>query len=292
MCGGLAAGALALPQSGRTAAGRGRPRVVALDFGLAETLIEMGLPPIAVPDPQTWADWVVEPPLPADIVNLGTDREPNLELLAALRPDLIVTTPFLGDITPVLERLAPTRTFSVYAPPPGHLFDRSVTATRELAALVDRESAGEALITRAHMLMEEIRAHIAAVDLTGHSLLIVQFLDARHVRVFGRGSLFGDVLDRCGLRNGWTRPSNYWGFSTVGIEELSQSPTSSLVYLEPIAPDTLATLAASPLWNSLPFVKTGRIYRLPPALMFGMVPSAMRFARQLSRVLGGGPSHG
>lgn len=297
LLGGLAAGSLACPfPVGAALAGNGlsgrRLRVVAMDFGLAETLIEMGLAPIAVPDPNTWADWVVEPALPADIVNLGTDREPNLELVAALKPDLIVTTPFLDDITPLLERFAPTQTFSVYAPPPGPLYARSISATRELATAVGMESAGEDLIARAQGVMDGIRARVAAAGLIGQSLLIVQFLDTRHVRVYGPGSLFGDVLERCGLINGWTRPVNYWGFGTVGIEELALSPASSIVYLEPLAPDTLERLAASPLWNSLPAVKAGRIHRLPPALMFGMLPAAMRFARHISQALGGAPSHG
>lgn len=263
-----------------------------MDFGLAETLIEMGVAPIALPDPDSWAQWVVEPPLPPGIVNLGTDREPNLELLAALKPDLIVTTPYLGAISPLLARFAPTRTFSVYAPPPGHVYERSVAATRALAAAVGREAAGEELIARGQASMDAARDAFAAAGLAGRPLLLVNFLDTRHVRVYGAGSLFGDVLERCGLVNGWTRPSNYWGFNTVGIEELAQGPASSLIYLEPISPDTLEKLAASPLWNSLAFVKARRIYRLPPVLMFGMLPSAMRFARQITRALDGAPSNG
>lgn len=291
LLGGLAAGALAPVVRAADTPRRPAPsRVVAMDFGLAETLIEMGRPPIAVPDPDTWADWVVEPPLPAGIVNLGTDREPNLELLAALKPDLIVTTPFLEAVFPLLARFAPTLTFSIYAPPAGRVYERSVVATRDLAAAVGLEDAGAALIARAQATMDATRARLAPH--AGRPLLVVQFLDTRHVRVFGPGGLFGDVLDRCGLVNGWTRPSNFWGFSTVGIEALAESPESTLVYLEPISPDTLEKLEASPLWNSLPFVKAGRIHRLPPALMFGMLPSAMRFARELTRALDSAPSHG
>ena len=288
----LAAGALCGPVSSGQMAERPGLRVVSMDFGLAETLIEMGLPPIALPDPASWSQWVVEPALPSGIVNLGTDREPNLELLAALRPDLIVTTPYLDGIRPLLERFAPTRTFSVYAPPVGHAYDRSITATRALATAIGRPDAGEALIDRAQALMDGLRERFAATGRDGSPLLLVNFLDTRHVRVYGAGSLFGDVLERCGLVNGWTRQSNYWGFNTVGIEELVQSPASSLLYLEPVSADTLETLAASPLWNSLPFVKAGRVHRLPPVLMFGMLPSAMRFARQIARILEGTPSHG
>lgn len=279
------------PAGARAAAAR-PARIVSMDFGLAETLIELGLPPVALPDPGSWAQWVVEPALPPGIVNLGTDREPNLELLAALRPDLIVTTPYLDGIKPLLERFAPTLTVSVYAPPVGSAYARSIAATRTLAAAIGRDAAGEALIGRAHAAMEEARARLAAAGLSGHAVLAVNFLDARHVRVYGAGSLFGDVMLQAGLVNGWTPPSNYWGFSTVGIEALAGGGAGTLVYLEPISADTLDRLAASPLWRSLPFVAAGRVIRLPPVLMFGMLPSAMRFARQLTAHLTGGRAHG
>ncbi|GLK73856.1 iron-siderophore ABC transporter substrate-binding protein [Ancylobacter dichloromethanicus] len=293
--GGLAAGVLSLPLAGPAPAGTAlRPpfRVVAMDFGLAETLIEIGLPPVALPDPGGWADWVVEPALPPGIVNLGTDREPNLELLAALKPDLIVTTPYLAAIRPLLEGFAPTREFPVYAPPGGHPYALSEAATRSLGAAVGRTDEAEALIARAQAAMAQAGAGFVRAGIADRPVLAVNFLDTRHVRVYGSGSLFGDVMERTGLVNGWTRPSNYWGFSTVGIEELAQSPASSLLYLEPISVDTLDRLAASPLWNSLAFVKAGRVLRLPPVLMFGMLPSAMRFAGQLSRVLDRRPSDG
>lgn len=291
-----AAGAGLLALSGaaglRAAPAQAAPRIVSLDFGVAETLIALGAPPLALPDPESWAQWVVEPELPPGIVNLGADREPNLELLAALRPDLIVTTPYLDGITPLLERFAPTLTVSVYAPPAGSAYARCVAATRQLAAAIGRVAEGEALIARAQASMAEARAQLAAAGQAGRAVLAVNFLDARHVRVYGAGSLFGDVFVETGLVNGWTVPSNFWGFSTVGIEALAGGGAGTLVYLEPISADTLDRLAASPLWRNLPFVAAGRIVRLPPVLMFGMLPSAMRFARQLTAHLIAGNAHG
>ncbi|MGA0563825.1 ABC transporter substrate-binding protein [Ancylobacter sp. VNQ12] len=283
--GGLGVSALAVRSARGAAPADAAPRIVSMDFGLAETLIEMGLPPIALPNPASWTQWVVEPALPPGIVDLGTDREPNLELLAALKPDLIVTTPYLAGIRALLEGFAPTRTFSVYAPPPGHVYDRSIAATRALAAAIGEAEAGEALIARTAATMAQCRQLFAEAGLNRRPQIVVNFLDTRHVRVYGAGSLFGDVMERCGLENGWTAPSNYWGFNTVGIEALAASPASRLLYLEPISADTLDTLALSPLWNSLPFVRAGRVHRLPAVLMFGMLPSAMRFARQLAVAL-------
>ena len=64
-------------------------RFASMDYGLAETLICLGCPPVALVAAQDWGRWVVEPPLPESVVNLGTSREPNLELLQSLKPDAI-----------------------------------------------------------------------------------------------------------------------------------------------------------------------------------------------------------
>src|SRR5688500_4218141 len=66
------------------------PRVVSLDYGLAQTLIELGVPPIGLIDTTGWANWTVEPPLPPNVANLGSSHEINMELLQLLIPDLIV----------------------------------------------------------------------------------------------------------------------------------------------------------------------------------------------------------
>jgi iron complex transport system substrate-binding protein len=281
----LAAACCLAARGGAAGAGELSPpaRIVSLDYGLTETLLALGVAPVGMVQVGAWADWVVEPALPAGMIDLGADREPNLELLAALRPDLIVTTPYLAAIRPVLERFAPTRTFSIYAPPGGRPYELSVAATRELAGVLGRATEGEALIARAEARMTEISARLR--DMADIPLLIVSFLDAHHVRVYGAGSLFDDTLKRCGLANGWRGPCNYWGFATVGIEALAAVPESRLVYLEPVSGDVLLRLAGSPLWNSLAFVRAGRIQRLPAALMFGMLPSAMRFAALLGEHL-------
>lgn len=266
-------------------------RIVSLDYGLAETLLAMGVTPIAIAEADEWPTWVVDPPLPAGVINLGAALEANIELLHALRPDLILSSPYLARIRPMLERIARTETFAINTPDAGTPYERSIAATRRLGGMLAREAEAEALIVAGEARMAATREKLAPQ--AGEPLLVVNFMDTRHVRVYGAKSLFDDVIERCGLANAWRGETNYWGFATVGIEQLADADGARLVYLEPIAPDVLAALARSPLWNSLPFVRAGRVHRMPAALMFGMLPSAMRFARLLDETLSGsGASHG
>ncbi len=258
-------------------------RIATLDYGLAETLLALGRPPLAIAEADEWAVWVVDPPLPAGTVNLGSALEPNLEVLTALRPDLILTTPYLGRITPILHLIAPTRRFAIYAPEVGAPYEASVAATRQLATELGVEGAGERLVAQVEAAFAEVRARHEGR--AGEPVFVVNFMDARHVRVYGEHSLFDAVLRRCGLANAWQGPTNYWGFATVGIEQLAQMPAARLLYLEPVTPDVLGALARSPLWNSLGFVRAGRVQRMPAVLMFGMLPSAQRFARLIDAAL-------
>jgi len=53
-------------------------RIVSLDFGLAETLLEIGVVPVGLTATDDWNDWVAEPRLPALVVNHGGTFEPNV----------------------------------------------------------------------------------------------------------------------------------------------------------------------------------------------------------------------
>jgi iron complex transport system substrate-binding protein len=258
-------------------------RIVSLDYGLAETLLAMGVTPIAIAEADEWSGWVVDPALPAGVINLGAALEANIELLYALKPDLILTSPYLARIRPMLERIARTATFAINTPDPGTPYEHSVAATRRLGGMLARETQAEALVAGSAELMAVTR--IALAPYAGMPIFVVSFMDTRHVRVYGKKSMFDDVMSLCGLANAWQGEINYWGFATVGIEQLARAPRARLIYVEPIAADVLATLARSPLWNSLGFVREGRVQAMPAALMFGMLPSAMRFAGLLGRTL-------
>ena len=58
-----------------------------------------------------------------------------------------------------------------------------------------------------------------------------------------------------------------------------------MIAFDPIPPDVLPTLAQSPLWQALPFSQPGHLSVVPPALMFGMVNEAMRFAGLVTDLL-------
>lgn len=262
-------------------------RTAVLDWAIAETLFALGKPPIALVAASDWNRFVVEPPLPAVTADIGVQQEVNFELLAALRPDLILTSPFSQDQETALARIGPVERFAVFEPTATPL-ERPRALTRELGVLVGAEEEAEALIAHTDAQMDVCRARLAGRRQP--PVLLVSFLDGRHARAYGGVGLYQNVLDTLGLENAWTGPTNAWGFATTGIEGLATDRDVRLVAFEPVPPDALPTLARSPLWRRLPFVETGHVSILPPVLMFGALPAALRFAYlltdELERVAG------
>lgn len=256
------------------------PRIVSLDYGVATTLMALGIEPVGVADAVDWEVWVVEPKLPDRVIDVGNDLQPNLELLAAMKPDLILTTPYLAASDAALAQIAPVTRITVYVegPPP---LERAIAETARLGTILGREREAEAFLATAEAEFAECRAQLARI--APPPVALVSFVDPRHARVYGAHGLFDDVLQRIGIKNAWQGPSSFWGFHTIALEELAAVPPETrLIAIEPVLPDVEPTLARSPLWNELPFVEAGRVSRVPAVLMFGMVPAALRCARLLT----------
>lgn len=275
----LMAAALTLPfASGAKANAVDAERIVSLDYGLASTLLMLGVTPVGISARADWAEWVVDPPMPDSVADLGTTSEINLEVLSRLKPSMILTTPYLAALKPLLEPIAPVEEFPLYVEGEEAL-PSSIVATRALGRLIGREPQAEDFLRRADTVFEDCRARIAM--LSAPPVALINFMDERHARIYGGPGLYQGVLDRIGLANAWPGTANYWGFQTIALEELVALPADAhLMAFEPLTPaNILQRLDDSPLWRKLPFVEAGQVSVLPGVLMFGMVREAMRFAQ-------------
>ncbi|WP_152046000.1 ABC transporter substrate-binding protein [Aureimonas psammosilenae] len=250
-------------------------RVASMDYTLAEICVVLGAPAFAVAGAEDWGKWVVEPPLPPGTIDIGDRQTANYELLARLAPELILTTPYLDSVLPTLERIAPVLRVGIYEEGAEPL-PRSIDATRLLGERLDRREVAEAYLAQSDARFDDLARRVRRLG--APPVLSIGFVDARHVRVFGGKGLFQGALDRIALPNAYTGPTSYWGFETIGIEELARYGDAHLMIFEPVPPDVMPTLQRTPLWTELPFVEEARVSVLPPALTFGGVATALRFA--------------
>nr|WP_245303139.1 iron-siderophore ABC transporter substrate-binding protein [Rhizobium esperanzae] len=258
--------------------------IVSLDYGLASTMLALGSVPRAIASLRNWSEWVIEPAMPSGVVDIGTTAEINLEVLTSLRPSLILSTPFLAALDEKLSRIAPVEIFTVYAEN-GEALDRSYAETLRLGAMIGRQREAEAYLARADATFGRLRDRMKS--LSTRPVAVINFIDQRHARIYGGPGLYGGAMRRIGLENAWKGEANYWGFQTIGLEQLAElDEEAHLVVVSPLLPpDVLTRLSESPLWTSLPFVRRQRISVVPGVLMFGMVQEALRFSTLVVDVL-------
>lgn len=250
-------------------------RVAAIDWGQAQTLTAMGVPPVAAGEVESYNTWVGAPKLPASTIDIGLRAQPNLELLAQIDPDLITITSMYAGLKPLLSRIAPVKVIDIYSDD-SPVWEATINATRALGRAVEHPEAAERLICRTKAkiaaLAEQLPANVPP-------LLIVQFKDARHVRVYGQGSLIDATLERLGLDNAWRGPTGPWGAALVPLARLASIKHARMVVVEPIPVGVADALEDSVIWQRLPAVDGQPVLRIPGVWSYGGLPSATRFAK-------------
>ncbi|SAL72752.1 periplasmic binding protein [Caballeronia peredens] len=255
------------------------PRVIVLSWDLAEMLLSLGLAPVGLPAPAWYTSGIVEPPLPPGIVDVGLLFQPNYDLLYELRPDLMVITPAHASVRASFERIAPTLTLGAYmndARPYRAMRGEALT----LGARIGRTVQAQALLRQTDDVVDAARASLAG---THAPLLVAEPVDDRHLRLYGAGSMFDELLRALGLSNAATRDGFIKGdASIVEMERLAQLADANLLWIGRRGPDALLR---NPLWRQLPFAQSGRSATLPMISATGALVSVQRFARAVAAAL-------
>lgn len=254
-------------------------RLAVLDWALAELALMLGLRPIAVAEMALYGKRVGEPALPAEAIDVGLRSQPSLELLASLRPDLILTLSGYGPSEATLSRIAPTFALSLYTSERTPL-DKACRGLLALGDATDRVDAARNALAGFETRMAALRKRMERLGT--RPILVLNFADERHADVYGPGSLFGDALVRLGLTNAWQGTTNAWGFTMIGLDEIAARAEAHVLLISPGAP---ADLETSALWQSIPAVRADRVSVLPPVWQFGALVSAERFAIQVVQAL-------
>jgi ABC-type Fe3+-hydroxamate transport system substrate-binding protein len=256
-------------------------RVATPDWAILETLLAIGANVVAATELLGFADVAVTPPVPASVSDLGLRGTPNLETLRLAAPELIFNSNFYGRLQDRLALIAPVETHSVYLP--GELpYPLAEAMTLALGERLDI-AAGAPLVAAARTKLDGLRDRLAH---DGRPVIAVNFGDARHLRVFGADSMFGEVLTRLGIENAWSQATSYSAMAPVGIEFLASVPDAWIVVIAPTPVDVAEMMRTSAFWKALPSVKSGRVIQVGPANPYGALPAAMRFADLLTEGFG------
>lgn len=237
-------------------------RVVVLDTGELDSVLSLGVTPVgavttAVSD--EFLSYLADDAEGVEVV--GTIAEPNLEAIAALSPDLILSnTVRHEDIYDQLAQIAPT----VFGADVGDTWKENYTLAAE--ALGMEEEAAAAL--------EEYEADAAALgeaigDPAGTTVSAVRFVGGV-IRVYRPQSFIGTVLADIGLDQLELTTGENATFAEVSAEEITQVDADIVLYSSYGPPDDSgeAAVLAGPLWSRIPAVADGRAYAVEDDVFF------------------------
>lgn len=259
-------------------------KVVALDWALTETVLSLGVELTGIADTKGYQQWVVEPALSGAEVDLGARREPNLELLMELKPDVILISKHMAPAYEQLQRIAPVLVFSVYSEKKQPL-TAAKSITKSLGKLFDKEQQAEQVIAQTDEVFAINAEKVRQSGKSDKSLLFARFINDKTLRIHSEGSLAQSTIAAMSLRNDWHEETNLWGFTTAGTEKLAEHQKANVMIFGPLTNRERKKLTKSPLWQAMEFTRTDSVYELPAIWTFGGLIAAQRFSDHITEQL-------
>lgn len=259
-------------------------RPVVLQWDILENIVGLGITPVGAADIEPWSAWVVDPALPSGIVSVGTRAEPNLERIAALKPDVILAGPTQTDLLPALQAVAPVLMFENWRKDASE--NEAETAFRQLneqARLFGREERAREIREETEKafarLKEKIEAHFGFLP----EVQVIRLSSLTTCFLYTENSITDFAVRALGLRQAIVKPAENYGLVQVRLRELKHLTDTCVIYARPFALET--KLMQSVLWRALPFTRRGRAAAAAPYWSHGGALSVRVTAERITEAL-------
>ena len=237
-------------------------RVVVLDTGELDSALSLGVVPVGAVTADVSADflsYLAEDA--AGVDRVGTISEPNLEAIAALEPDLILSNKVRHEeIYGQLSQIAPT----VFAEKVGAVWKDNLLLAGEALGL--EEEAADALAAY-ESAAAELGESIGAP--AGPTVSALRFVDGT-IRVYTAASFIGTVLADIGLDQLELPVAQVPTFAELSAEELTLADADVVLYSSygPAEDSGESAALAGPLWPRLGAVQAGSAYAVEDDVFF------------------------
>lgn len=258
-------------------------RVVVLDTGELDSVVSLGLTPVGAVTTDVDAgflSYLTEDA--AGVQPVGTISEPNLEAIAALRPDLILSNKVRHEaLYEQLSQIAPT----VFAEKVGVVWKDNLRLAAEALAMEDN---AEARITKYEKSAATFGKSLGNPSATKVSAL--RFVEGT-IRVYRSESFIGTVLTDMGLGQVNLPLGEFPAFTEISAEQLETANGDIIVYASFGKSEDSGELSvvAGPLWPRLSAVKEGRAFAVDGDVYYSGIglTAASLIVKDLTAKLGG-----
>lgn len=237
-------------------------RVVVLDTGELDSAISLGVTPVGAVTTAVSAGFLSY--LAADAAGVepvGTIPEPNLEAIAALDPDLILSNKVRHEaLYDELSQIAPT----VFAEKVGAPWKDNLRLAAEALGMAEE---AQAAISRYEQDAAALGQRMNGASTTTVSAM--RFVEGG-IRVYSRESFIGTVLGDIGLGQLELPAGDVAAFSEISAEQLPVADADVILYSSYGGTDDSGeqTVLAGPLWPRLGAVQAGRALRVEDDIFY------------------------
>ncbi|MBU5352594.1 iron-siderophore ABC transporter substrate-binding protein [Paenibacillus barcinonensis] len=252
---------------------KGTPkRIVTLDFNYTEDLLALGIQPVGVADiaSKTGFNTIVniEPALDPTVTDVGGRQEPNLERVAELKPDLILTNVYFAKKNyDMLQDIAPTMVFDPYPPEGKNQYEEMLETFRTIADMVDRKDEAEQQLKALQTVYDEAKVKLKDAGIEGKDIVLAQLMPGQSgptIMLFTDNSQGVNILEKIGLNNVYESGKfEQLGGTATNVEALTNLEQAEFIYMDTDSSGGLeAQLQENAVWKGLEFVKQNRVYPL------------------------------
>ena len=164
-------------------------RIAVLDFSLLDTVDALGGTVVGVPK-QALPDFL-DKYAAEEYADLGGMKEPDVEKLAGLNPDVILIGGRSASLYPEVSKIAPTLDLTLAE---GDFVEAFADQSGKIGKLLDKEEQVDKAVTEVKSSVERVKGEAAD---SGNGLILMT--SGGKVAAFGTGSRFGMVHDVLGV---------------------------------------------------------------------------------------------
>ncbi len=243
-----------------------------------DVLLSLGIVPVGIASADTqFSTWEAYQSYVEkhEFVDIGEPRNPNIEKILSLQPDLILAAANVHDaLYDQLQAIAPV----VYFDQRKMQTDRTY-AVQEISKALGMQAQGEAVLAQVDEKIKEGRSALANFTAKGETVLFATNYKNGNFGVYGQNIAPTNPGNGLGL----TVPDNYPEDITkeISLEGLSVlNPDHLFIFLDKsergqtIAEEELKAYEDSSVWNSIAAVKNGNVYIVDRSLFAQDAPLA------------------
>ncbi len=229
-------------------------RVVVLDTGELDSAITLGVTPVGAVEAiegQGFPDYLEGT---EEIENVGTIQQPNLETIAALNPDLILSSKLRHEaIYDQLSQIAPT----VLTETTGVTWKENFEVHAEA---LGRAEEGDIVEKEYQARVEEFQQ---AMGDNPPEVSVVRFMPD-DTRIYQKESFIGTVLEDAGLPRPPSQNVDEFAIKNASAEYIPEMG-GDVIFVATYGPEEETTkeeILNDPLWQQLEAVQQGRVYEV------------------------------